>query len=68
MSIDVHTSFEREILTSSGVSYIKGFNTTTERSDTGKQTSFKKEVDLVKHAVQVYTDQYIIIVDWIVHV
>ena len=29
MSIDVHTSFEREILTSSGVSYIKGFNMTT---------------------------------------
>ena len=57
MSIDVHTSFEREILTSSGVSYIKGFNTTTERSDTGKQTSFKKEVDLVKHAVQVYINQ-----------
>ena len=27
MSIDVHTSFEREILTSSGGTYIKQFNT-----------------------------------------
>jgi hypothetical protein len=27
MSIDVHTSFEREILTRSGGTYMKGFNT-----------------------------------------
>ena len=27
MSIDVHTSFEREILTNSGGTYIKQFNT-----------------------------------------